>query len=71
MSMNKDVRLIDLGHCMAKINIDQYTLIIASPPDFCDGLFLPGEYIQIAGGLELFALRDALNEAFPVEGGDQ
>lgn len=60
-------KMIDLEWCLAKLNAAENRLIFASPASVEADTYIPAGSMHIQGRSNLIALRDALNEAYPVE----
>lgn len=60
--MNK---VIDLGHCMARIEESPVHKPTIVQPDEMGDAYCPAACVHIVGNDGLIALRDALNEMFP------
>ena len=65
------MKLIDLGWCMGRLKERDArsgeTLIIISPSSAEESTFQPAESVTIWGLAALLNLRDALNEAYPLD----
>lgn len=60
------MKLIDLGWCMARLDLGkQKKLTICSPSDSDTHSYTPAESVVVYGETYIVALRDALNEAYP------
>lgn len=60
------MKLINLGWSVAKLEEDKALLTIISPSDGSESSYCPAESVRIFGRDALEALRDALNDAYPV-----
>lgn len=60
-------KVIDLGWCIAKLDVHNKKLTIVSPSDSSENNYMPAESVAVYGEAGLIALRDVLNEAFPEE----
>lgn len=60
------MKLVDLGWCLARLDVQHSKLTIVSPS--CDegenGTYGPAESVVVYGLANITALRDALNEAY-------
>ena len=64
------MKLIDLGWCMGRLDTSRKPgakLTIVSPSATEGSLYTPAETVEIYGETYLLALRNALNEAYPVD----
>lgn len=64
-------KMIDLGWCMGRLEIGRSgepSLRIVSPCDLDENSTCPAQSVLIFGGVNVIALRDALNEALPADG---
>ena len=58
--------VIDLGWCMARLDVKGKKLTIVSASDPGEHAYTPAESVTIYGDAQMMALRDALIEAYPV-----
>lgn len=62
------MKLIALGWCMAKLDTCNGKLTFMSPSEENEHGYIPAESVTLYNKVHLEALRDALIEAYPVEG---
>jgi hypothetical protein len=61
-----NAKVIDLVWCMARLDVHNKKLTIVSASDASENAYTPAESVVVYGEAGLLALRDALNEAYPV-----
>lgn len=57
--------VIDLGWCMAKLEVDKKKLTIISPAEYHENWYAPTQEVILLGD-SIIALRDVLNEIIPI-----
>ena len=66
MERQRITRVIDLGFCMARLEANRNMLTIVSPSDLAESSYAPAASVVVYGETWLVALRDLLNEAYPI-----
>ena len=61
------MKMIDLGDNLGRLDTSQPALTVVSPVAHSEAYYTPAMSIRIYGRTCLINLRDALNEAYPIQ----
>lgn len=64
-ALEKQMKLIDLGWCIARLDTEKQRLTVMTPADLEEDIFVPAASVVIYGTPAIKRLRDTLNEEYP------